>query len=567
MRYNLSINIRILEASQHCLRTLSLVLCAFLALGSLKPAFADTYVGGSIHGKTVWTVNESPYYVGQSIWVNVGATLTIEPGVKVLFSTSQGVLVEGTLIAKATSEAPIIFSSAAASPAAGDWDGIIFAPNSIDAVIDGNGSYLGGSVISDAEISFGGSIQAESSSPLLTDNHIHNMSGIPLRDWPRGSIWACNSHMIIRQNFIDGNDQSGIVLLGSRALVEGNIISQNKGGDGWGGGVMLGNSSCALEHEPSNSSVIRGNFIGYNQATAMGGGVAIYAGNHTIENNCIVNNFTPKELQEDSGGAAIGLLSGASIIQGNELVGNVGAEGIFLGAPTHQSGQLSFNNISNPDALSELVVGTSASPTVASQLRVDARSNFWGSLDAQTLSSRIADNQDEIWRPFVVTEPLLTSRVETAACALNPFSAFPPLPPEVLTPKGPGITNGSGTRLLIESIGVSSRTIRSEDLIALNMKVSVKENVSGWVVLTSSEQGKDRITYGLRCAEGRCIGMLKGNSITSRFYKSRKKQILRSKKQAGIKLSKYLKVSATVYASAGGITAGRRVGSLRLVMK
>ena len=84
-----------------------------------------------------------PYHVGESPGLdnlvlgqgnnNVKQpTLTIEPGVKILFEQKSKFHVAGTSTGAATvraigtAEKPIVFSSAAASPASGDWVGIFF---------------------------------------------------------------------------------------------------------------------------------------------------------------------------------------------------------------------------------------------------------------------------------------------------------------------------------------------------------------------------------------------------------------------------------------------------------
>jgi len=59
--------------------------------------------------------------------VDEGATLTIEPGVRLAFKVERGLTVKnGKLVAKGTAEAPIVLTSANPTPAAGDWNGVIF---------------------------------------------------------------------------------------------------------------------------------------------------------------------------------------------------------------------------------------------------------------------------------------------------------------------------------------------------------------------------------------------------------------------------------------------------------
>jgi hypothetical protein len=63
--------------------------------------------------------------LSESVNVVEGATLTIEPGAKLSFGPEAYVWIShGRLVAKGTAEAPIVFTSASKSPAAGDWAGI-----------------------------------------------------------------------------------------------------------------------------------------------------------------------------------------------------------------------------------------------------------------------------------------------------------------------------------------------------------------------------------------------------------------------------------------------------------
>ena len=82
----------------------------FLAAGLLLAAgslgFAETMVGGHITTDTVWDKAGSPYTLTQTIAVDKGATLTIEPGVTIYGTNARysghGFVVYGALIAKGT---------------------------------------------------------------------------------------------------------------------------------------------------------------------------------------------------------------------------------------------------------------------------------------------------------------------------------------------------------------------------------------------------------------------------------------------------------------------------------
>jgi hypothetical protein len=86
-------------------------------------------------GGTVTAVgrNRLPYFgvaydVFYDITVSYGGTLTIDPGTTLRFGSANGLWVSGVLVldASPTPTTPIVFTSANASPAAGQWMGIVF---------------------------------------------------------------------------------------------------------------------------------------------------------------------------------------------------------------------------------------------------------------------------------------------------------------------------------------------------------------------------------------------------------------------------------------------------------
>lgn len=86
----------------------------FVALVLPAVARAVTTVSGA------WTAAQSPYRVADTLLVPAGVTLTIEPGVNVLFDEDVPFLVEGRLVAVGTQSDSIRFLPGESS----EWHGI-----------------------------------------------------------------------------------------------------------------------------------------------------------------------------------------------------------------------------------------------------------------------------------------------------------------------------------------------------------------------------------------------------------------------------------------------------------
>jgi len=149
---------------------------------------------------TTWNLSGSPYILDDTYIIGQGATLTIEPGVEVLFNGFYSIIVDGSLNATGTPKDPIIFSSNLPIPQIGDWESIYFRQSSLESL----------SIIKYANISYADKcIRIENSVIQIINNNIYNnTNGIYLEQLPN------NGDIIIENNIIFNHSENGIYMWG-----------------------------------------------------------------------------------------------------------------------------------------------------------------------------------------------------------------------------------------------------------------------------------------------------------------------------------------------------------------
>ncbi|MEZ4267599.1 MAG: PKD domain-containing protein, partial [Myxococcota bacterium] len=129
-------------------RLAALCALAIVAISTSPAAHAATDVFGNITSNTTWTAAASPYVLHNDVAVNEGVTLTLQDGVSVVVASdangSGGLdgsrvefTVRGTLNAGTPLGADIEFDSGKASPAEGDWFGIVIASTATGSALEG----------------------------------------------------------------------------------------------------------------------------------------------------------------------------------------------------------------------------------------------------------------------------------------------------------------------------------------------------------------------------------------------------------------------------------------------
>ena len=242
------------------------------------------------------------YLIEGDITVPAGQTLTIEPGVEVLFQSWYSLTVNGTLIADGTENAPILFGGG--DETAG-WLGIRFidAPDgsSLTYVTVENGRATGADPLNK-----GGGIYIDNSNPVISYSIIRNN----MARYSGGGIYLNNSNATLIGNTIINNHAGqyggsayggGLSIMYSNPVVTDNVISGNSVGIagtystpyGYGGGLFVRSSDTTF-----TGNLISGNHVnGSANSYARGGGLYLYYGSPNFVNNTISGN----SVENDSG--------------------------------------------------------------------------------------------------------------------------------------------------------------------------------------------------------------------------------------------------------------------------
>ena len=185
---------------------------------SAASATAGSAVCGLLDSDTHWTIDGSPYQATCNVELAHGARLIIDPGVTVRFLEGVQLAVHGTLLAAGTAGLPITFTSAAASPAAGDWTRLWFAPDQ------------GSSLLEHAIVEYAGAYQSsaidlDGGALVVRDSHVRNNS--------LSAIAATDAALEVTGSYIDDNGRYGITYLAQTRpgspILTGNSLAGNAG--------------------------------------------------------------------------------------------------------------------------------------------------------------------------------------------------------------------------------------------------------------------------------------------------------------------------------------------------
>ena len=334
------------------------VVLTLLALLVTRASLATngTPVGGPIISDTTWTLANSPYIVVANVEVWEGVTLTIEPGVEVRFESEKLLQVKGTLVARGTPGARIVFTSNQPQSQRGDWGNIEFTDSSADATFDAGGSYTGGSVLQHCTVEYAGygaesAIHAPNAAPFINHCIVRNndSGGIGVAGT------AANSAVISNNTISDNSARYGGGIYAYHSRVSGNTVNGNSVGNfDYGGGIYahfctVSNNTVSDNSAGYNSygggiyaysSTVSGNTVSGNSVGYYGGG--IYAHSSTVSGNNVSGNSA------EYNGRGGGIYAYSSTVSGNTVSGN--SAGYYGGGIYAFSSTVSGNVVSGNSA-------------------------------------------------------------------------------------------------------------------------------------------------------------------------------------------------------------------------
>ncbi|KPJ87986.1 MAG: hypothetical protein AMJ53_17410, partial [Gammaproteobacteria bacterium SG8_11] len=270
----------------------SIVFLLFV-FASSRTVLAETTVTGIISNDTTWALQDAPFIVADNVTVAAQVTLTIEPGVQVIFNGPYWLKVEGTLLAQGTAVNPIIFASESAGAY---WHRLEFLPGSDASILSYvTLSHAGSDSISGSQAY--GALYLAGSTPELSHLRILNnqVTGLFAENITTELTLSDSEIIGNTNNTTAGTGAGGVFIEGTNAasvtISDSNIV--NNRSNSHGGGLYVAGVGSVL---------ISGNRIADNHAQSGAGGGGIFLANlsgtmnqNVVEFNTIISNIADKD--------------------------------------------------------------------------------------------------------------------------------------------------------------------------------------------------------------------------------------------------------------------------------
>lgn len=305
------------------------------------PAFHTDIDSGSVSGR--WRLKESPYNINGEITVPKDSTLTIEPGVEVIFTGHYKFNVKGRLLAVGTKTDSIRFT---AEDKKSGWHGIrfLYTPASNDTSKFIYCSFKYGKAntgeFSGSERSGGAIFMRGFGKVIISDCLFEsNMNNGEISATGGAAVYVNNASPVITKSTFRNN--SGTTDCSVLCTYTNAIMSNNK---------FLNNSGA---HAPvtclNGSPKLSGNLIMNNTTTRAGGGIFVVTTTAKITNNIVIHNSCFGV--EGEGGGIKSWLDDKSAIINNTIAFNSAAHG----------GGLCFNQNAEAVLINNIIWGNTSS--------------------------------------------------------------------------------------------------------------------------------------------------------------------------------------------------------------
>ncbi|HNA78665.1 MAG TPA: right-handed parallel beta-helix repeat-containing protein [Turneriella sp.] len=265
----------------------------YQATTTAVPRGCTTSVSGTV-GTTTWTPAQSPYCVTGNI--SITGTLTVAAGTSVLVNPTFSINVAsgGSLVAQGTLTAPIVFTSANASPAPGDWAGLNFASGSIGSTITSD-NYGGGSLLQYTIVEFAGPGVTTAESLFFDSCTIQN-----------------NRTTTTNGAGISANQAAGRQVVLKNTLVLNNTVATNL----YGGGLYATQRAAIYSSKFFNNTITHA-------ANFLRGGAAYLGGDNNLVTSSQFINNSLNSTQSNHQGGALFFNGDFNTITGNTFQGNL----------------------------------------------------------------------------------------------------------------------------------------------------------------------------------------------------------------------------------------------------
>ena len=320
-------------------------------------------VSGSVSGE--WAITNCPYTVVDELTIEIGQSLTIQPGVEVQFAGSYAFTVNGDLLINGTETNPVIFTSFNSSPQPGDWKGIKFANS-------GEGDSIQHIQVEYAETGIAISADGGEASPRIQFATVTHSKSAGIVISADGDVGTATANPEIINSVITENGGSGIDIdadAGSfSATAQPEIINSTISNNVDYGIDVYGDGGSDDYKDGRAEPIIRGNVVTDNGDDGIylygSGGSDVHTdgvANGQIDNNIIANNARYGIYCRGVGGGVRcfpgSCITGSSSpqIAGNVIRNNVSA-GIYISANGSSSNGYSNRGYASPQVVNNRII-------------------------------------------------------------------------------------------------------------------------------------------------------------------------------------------------------------------